>query len=81
MAKKGKSNVERREKNPPLKGRQSMCFKILHRLFACRWSALSPLADRALYCLDRAGRGPSLATGEVHPSQTYQTGQLVPPSR
>jgi hypothetical protein len=72
MANKGKSNVERREKNPPLKGRQRM---------GSRDCGLSPLADRALYCLDRAGRGPSLATGEVHPSQTYQTGQLVPPSR
>jgi hypothetical protein len=29
-----------------------------------------PLADRALHCLDRAGRGPSLATGEVNPPQT-----------
>ena len=37
-------------------------------------------ADRALCCLDRAGRGPSLATGEVHPPQTYPDGQLIPPT-
>ena len=46
-------------------------FSEVKRLLACRRMDAIAEADRALYCLDRAGRGPSLATGEVHPPQTY----------
>jgi hypothetical protein len=78
MAKK--SNVERRGKNPPLKGRQSMCFKILHRLFACRWVAATvDCPQRTAPCI--ASIEQDAAPLLRRPSQTYQTGQLVPPSR